>query len=681
MKKMLYTLAFVLLGMTAQAQTMNVTVGSTTDQFPATQTGEMTFRGDTQMTIMGKTYNVSEITKMWTDETKVKDNEVNVVYSGYAALVYVAGNIAQYITASVNGAHVSITQSDAITNDLINDGTFSEITYNLSGTSTDGSLTLGGIAKCTVAVNGLELTNPNGAPINITNGKRVDFSVKKGSTNTLKDGKASTDKGCLYCKGHLELKGKGVLNVYAYGSKAHGIKSGDYIEMKNCTVNILTATKDGVSCNEYFLMESGELNISGTGDDGIQCDIDNDEGTPIAASDATEGGHEDEDTGNIYLEGGSINITVTADAAKGINSEGNILISEADSSTPLTVIITTSGGGLWDSDKTKTKASACLSSDGNMTISGGTLTLTSTGNGGKGINADGSFTVNGGSTTIKTSGNAVGASSNGTLTVITSSQQLDRYDSDYKSSPKGIKVDGAIIINDGIIKVTTTGAGGEGIESKTSIEFNGGQTIVSSSDDGINASYNTTTNGSGNLTVNGGYIYVISSGNDAMDSNGNFYVKGGFIYAVGTGNPERSLDANTEQGKKLYISSGTLIAIGDLEGGAQISNGTCKYTSSWTRNSWYALYNGDNLTGAFKTPAATSTGGGGGGPWGGGSNTLKLIVYTSSTPALKSGITVSEGTSILDGMVNIDGTISGGTNVTLSNYSSNSGGPGGGGHW
>jgi hypothetical protein len=311
-----------------------------------------------------------------------------------------------------------------------------------------------------------------------------------------------------------------------------------------------------------------------------------------------------------------------------------------------------------------------------MAIYGGTLTLTSTGAGGKGISVDGSFTVNGGTTTIKTSGNAVGASSNGTLTVITSSQQLDRYNSDYKSSPKGIKVDGAIVVNDGIINITTSGAGGEGIESKTSIEFNGGQTYVSSSDDGINASYNTTTNGSGDMTVNGGYIYVISSGNDAMDSNGNFYVKGGFVYAVGTGSPEKSLDANTEQGKKLYISGGTLVAIGDLGGGAQISDGTCKYTSSWTRDSWYALYNGSDLAGAFKTPATSNTSGGGGGPWNGGSSSLKLIVYTSSTPTLKSGVTVSNGTSMLNGSVNIGGTVSGGNNVSLSNYSSTSSGGG-----
>ena len=669
MKKILYTLAFVLVGMTAQAQTLNVSVGNVTDQFPATQTGEMTFTGGTQMTIMGKTYDISQIGKMWTDQTQVKDNEVNVVYSGDAALVYVAGNIARYVTATVSGAHVSLTQSADITNDLINDGTFSEITYNLSGTSTDGSLTLDGSAKCTVAVNGLELTNPNGAPINITNGKRVDFSVKKGSTNTLKDGTASTAKACLYCKGHLELKGKGTLNVYAYGSSAHGIKSGDYLEMKNCTVNIPAATKDGVSCNEYFLMESGELNISGTGDDGIQCDLD---GT-TSTGELTD--HEDEDTGNIYLEGGTISIAVTSDAAKGIKASGDMRISETDS-TPLTVNITTSGGGVWDTDKVKTKSASCLSADGNMTISGGTLTLTSTGAGGKGINADGNLTVNGGTTTIKTSGNAVGASSNGTLTVITSSQQLDRYDSDYKSSPKGIKVDGTIIVNDGIINVTTSGAGGEGIESKTSITFNGGQTYVSSSDDGINASYNTTTGGSGDMTINDGYIYVISSGNDAMDSNGNFYIKGGVVYAIGSSGAEKSLDANTEEGKKLYIQGGTLIAVGDLESGASISGGTCKYTTSWTKNSWFALYNGGTLAAIFKTPATTSTSGGGGGPWGGGSS-QKLIVYTSGTPTLTSGVTVSGGTEICGSTLNNGGTVSGGTSVSLTTYTSSSGGGGG----
>ena len=672
MKKIFCTIAALLTIAAATAQTLNVSTGSVTDQYPASQTGKMTFTGGSTMTILGKTYLLSNITSMVTDETSVTDNQVNVVYNGTEALVYVAGNIAQYITASVSGAHVTIEQSADITNELINDGTMQEIVYNLSGASTDGSLTLGGEAKCKVAMNGLELTNPNGAPINITNGKRIDLSVKKDTENTLKDGSASSAKGCLYCQGHLELKGKGVLNVYAYGSKAHGIKSGDYMEMKNCTVNILAATKDGISCNEYFLMESGTLNISSVGDDGIQCDIDNAEGTPIAATDAAEGGHEDEDTGNIYITGGTITASITADACKGIKSEGDLNISDG------TITITTSGGGVWDADKVKTKSASCLGADGNVNISGGTLTLTSTGAGGKGINADGALTIGGGQTTITTSGNAVVASSTGTLSVVTSSSQLDHYDSDYKSSPKGIKVDGAIIVNDGVISVTCSGAGGEGIESKTSITFNGGQTYVSSADDGINASYNTDTNGSGDLTVNGGYIYCISSGNDAMDSNGNFYVKGGLVYAVGCGGAEKSLDANTEQNKKLYISGGTLIAIGDLENGASISGGTCKYTSSWTKNAWFALYNGGTLAAAFKTPATGSNTGGGGGPWGGGSSSLKLVVYTSSTPTLTSGVTVSDGTEICNGVLNIGGTVSGGSSVSLSNYSSSGGGPGGG---
>ena len=654
MKKILYTIAFVLVGMAAQAQTLNVTVGNVTDQYSAAQTGEMTFTAGTQMTIMGKTYDISQIGKMWTDDTAVKDNEVNVVYSGDAALVYVAGNIAQYVTATVSGAHVSITQSDAITNDLINDGTFSEITYNLSGTSTDGSLTLGGSAKCTVAVNGLELTNPSGAPINITNGKRVDFSIKKGTTNTLKDGTASTAKACLYCKGHLEMKGKGVLNIYAYGSAAHGIKGGDYMEMKNCTVNILSATKDGVSCNEYFLMESGELTISGTGDDGIQCDLDGETSTGETDD------HEDEDTGNIYLEGGTMNIAVTAAAAKGIKADGDMKISNGD------ITVKTTGGGAWDSDDKKTKASSCLSADGNTLISGGTLSLTSNGAGGKGINGDGTLTATGGTVVIKTSGNAVVASSNGTISTISSSQQLDRYDSDYKSSPKGIKVDGAITISDdAVISVTTTGAGGEGIESKTGISITGGQVTVNASDDAINASYNDETkgtNGAGDLTISGGMVYARSTGNDGIDANGNVYIKGGLVYAIGTSSPEVAIDANSEEQKKLYVTGGTIIAIGGLESGASLTQ-SCYSTSSWSKNTWYAMTVG-NDTFAFKTPTS-------------GGNTM--VVSGASQPTLKSGVTVSGGTSIFDGVGYTDATYTGGSSVNLSSYTSSGGGPGGGG--
>ena len=240
-----------------------------------------------------------------------------------------------------------------------------------------------------------------------------------------------------------------------------------------------------------------------------------------------------------------------------------------------------------------------------------------------------------------------------------------------------------MISDNAVISVTTTGAGGEGIESKTSIDITGGQTTVNASDDGINASKNTSTGGSGDLTISGGYVFSKSSGNDGIDANGNCYIKGGLVYAIGTTAPEKSIDANTEEGKKLYITGGTIIAVGDLENGVSISGGTCKSVSSWTANTWHALYNGGTLVAAFKTPASSGNSGGGpggwpggGGPGGGpGGGSQKLIVYTSSTPTVKSGITVIDGTEYFGGMANIGGTVSGGSDVTLSNYSS------GGGWW
>ena len=120
-----------------------------------------------------------------------------------------------------------------------------------------------------------------------------------------------------------------------------------------------------------------------------------------------------------------------------------------------------------------------------------------------------------------------------------------------------------------------------------------------------------------------------------------------------------------------------MIAVGGLERGASITGGTCKQTTSWTADTWHALYNGGTLVAAFKTPSkSTSSSGGGGRPGGGGSSSQTLVVYTSGTPTLSSGVSVSGGTKYFAGMANIGGTVSGGSSVTLSNYTS-SGGPGG----
>ncbi len=645
MKKTLFLTTALLLTIAVTAQTLNVKVGSVTYQFPAAQTGEMTYADGTSLTIMGKTFTLADVDAMTVDDSEMADGAIAVSYNGASASVTVAGNVAKYVTPVVDGAHVSIAQSSDLAE---------EITYTLSGASTDGEFYMSGSYKATIELNGLTLTNTtpvySGAAVHIQNGKRIKVKVITGTNNTLVDAVSGSQKGSLYIKGHAEFAQKGTLNVI--GHVKHGIKTGEYITLKNATVNVTSAAGDGINCGQFFLMESGTVNISGTADDGIQCDLDGDTNT----GETTD--HEDEDSGNIYISGGTIDIVVTADAAKGIKAEGDMQISGG------TIAVKTSGGGLWDSSKLKTKASACLGADGNIAISGGTMNLTSTGAGGKGVNADGAFTATGSTMIIKTSGNAVVASSSGTLSTVASSQQLDRYDSDYKSSPKGIKVDGTITISDNaVISVTTTGAGGEGIESKTSIDITGGQVTVNASDDAINASYNTDTNGSGDLTISGGYVYARSTGNDGMDANGNVYIKGGLVYAIGASSPEVAIDANSEQQKKLYVTGGTIIAIGGLESGAQLSQ-SCYQASSWSKNVWYAITVGSE-TFAFKTPAS------------GGST---LVVSGASQPALKSGVSVSGGTGIFDGAGYVNPTVSGGTSVSLSSYSGGGGsGPGGGG--
>ena len=641
MKKVYALLTALVLTIAAMGQTLNVRVGSVTYMFPASQTGDMTFADGKELTILGKTFELDNIDAMTVDDTSVTDGSIAVSYNGSSASVTVAGNVAQYVTPTVSGAHVSIVQSDDLDQ---------EITYTLSGSSTDGEFYMSGSYKATIELNGLTLTNTSpvysGAAIHIQNGKRIKVKVVTGTTNTLTDAKDGEQKGCLYIKGHAEWAQKGTLNVV--GQVKHGIKTGEYMTLKNATINVTSAVADGINCEGYFLMESGTVNISGTGDDGIQCDVEGE--TPTGET--TD--HEDEDSGNIYLQDGVVSISVTADAAKGINCEGDLRISGGD------ITVKTAGGGAWDSDKSKVKASACLGADGNISVSGGMMNLTSTGAGGKGVNGDGNFTATGGTITVKTSGQAVVATSKGSLSTVSSSQQLDRYSSNYKSSPKGIKIDGAINISgDAVISITTTGAGGEGMESKTSIDIKGGQVTVNAVDDAINASYLSSTSGTGNLTISGGRVFARSTGNDGLDANGNCYVSGGLVYAVGSSQPEVAIDANSEERKKLYVTGGTIIAIGGLESGAQLSQ-SCYSANSWNKNTWYALTIGGE-TFAFKTPSS------------GGS---RLIVSGASQPTLKTGVSVSGGTSIFDGMGYTGASVSGGSSVSLSAYTG-----GGGGRW
>ena len=360
MRKLLATLTAVgAMALGAEAQTLNVVVGHVTYAIPAAEAGYMTYDADaSSVNIMGRKFNIADITCMYVDDTPVEGNSVTVSYEGTQASVVVAGNVARYVQPSISGAHVVINQSDEV-----GDTTCGEITYGLMGKSLDGSFTLNGSYKASIELRGLALTSAMGAPLDIQDGKRVALSVKKDTENTLADATGGSQKGCIVCKGHLELKGKGTLNVE--GRAAHAIYAKEYMELKNATVNILSALKDGIHCAQYFTMESGVLTVSSVLDDGVQ----------VTYKEDTD--HDAEDTGSLTIAGGTVHVSVTAAAAKGLKADGDVWVKDG------VLTVSTSGSGLWDSEASKTKAAACIGADGSVQIDGGTLNLTSSGSGGK----------------------------------------------------------------------------------------------------------------------------------------------------------------------------------------------------------------------------------------------------------------------------------------------------------
>ena len=80
MKRTVLVWMALVLTMAATGQTLNVKVGSVVYQFPADQTGEMTYTDGTKVTIMGKTFALSDIDEMTVDGTEVKNNLVAVEY-------------------------------------------------------------------------------------------------------------------------------------------------------------------------------------------------------------------------------------------------------------------------------------------------------------------------------------------------------------------------------------------------------------------------------------------------------------------------------------------------------------------------------------------------------------------------------------------------------------------------
>lgn len=354
-------------------------------------TTEMPFSDD------GSTFTVGDLTfDTSTIDSITVVHTVYVTFSGETATVDLGH--APDVVATTDGAHVSIVSTN----------TKSELEFVLQGESSQGSLTYTGSLKCKFYLNGLNLTSDRGAAIDIQCGKRVDLILVSGTDNYLTDAAGGTQKAALYCKGHLEVEGSGSLTVK--GNTKHAIASKEYMQLKKSTgsITVTGAVSDAMHVGQYFLMSGGSLNLTGQGGDGLQVEV-------VTLSDDVTPDPDKEDNGQMYIKGGTITIEAAADdvkgikvpgnltvsggtfqlvasgnGSKGISVAGNMLVNEDDNTTLMRIRAT---GGMYEDPETE-EESRCMGIKvtGNLTVNAGTIQVSNTGSGSRGIKIDGTYT-------------------------------------------------------------------------------------------------------------------------------------------------------------------------------------------------------------------------------------------------------------------------------------------------
>ena len=452
------------------------------------------------------------------------------------------------VTVEVNGANVTVNNAN----------TAEELKTELSGSTSNGSFVYNGSFKTTIVLDGLTMTNKNAAAaIDIQCGKRVELHLKKGTTSTIVDGANGEQKAAIYCKGHLEIDKPGTLNVT--GKTGHAIAAKEYIKLKKSdgTINILGAVKDGIHCKQYYVGNGFNVNIKNVGDDGIQAELD---------------GKENEDgivDGTIVVNGG------------------------------IYLINNSTNGSTSGSDTDTAKG---MNADGNMQLNAGTINITMTGTGGKGIRVEGTYTQgtedgNGPELTIATTGSAYSSSSNtggnnnggwgfpgGGPGGWGGPGGGGGFGGSSGSDAKAIKVIGAVTVYGGTTLVTTEKDGAEGLESKTSITIAGGTHYFKCYDDCIGSS--------GIVKFTGGNTVCYSFGNDAVDSNygkkGAITIDGGNVFAYTTkGSPEEGLDCDNNS--YIVVSGGIAVSAGGSQGGGGGWGGSSSSSSIGSSTQGYYL--------------------------------------------------------------------------------------------
>lgn len=303
--------------------------------------------------------------------------------------------------------------------------------------------------------------------------------------------------------------------------------------------------------------------------------------------------------------GGTGTLTVDGNAKNGIKGAADAVITVAEvklninaaddglscddelNITGGTLSITAGGDAVKASPDTGDTENPDTTSLGNVTISGGTLTLNATEDG---IQADGDLTISGGTFHVKTNGghttaltddsaSCKGFKAGKTLTVTGGTLTVDSAD-DALHANADVSITGGTLTlaagddavhADNDLVIGTKGASStstprinitasyEGLEG-TTVTVYSGDIDVAASDDGVNAASSTLGERSDKYAINiaGGDLYI-DAGSDGLDSNNDISMTGGKVEVYGA---DAMMDAAIDYDGTFTLSGGTLFGAG-----------------------------------------------------------------------------------------------------------------------
>lgn len=324
--------------------------------------------------------------------------------SSFNTTVAIAFGTTTTISNPLSANGVTITQSG---DNITITSTVKEVAYDISGTTSNGSVKIYSDNKFQLTLNGANITSSNGPAINIQSKKRSFIVLADNTTNTLTDGTSYTAgtedmKGTIFSEGQMIFSGNGSLTVK--GNYKHAIVSDDYIRVRSGNITISGAATDGIHTNDAFIADGGTLNITAASD-GIECEegyivINDGDFTIHSGDDGIAASYDTDNTIDPYvtINGGTFSITTTE--GEGIESKSTLTVNEGTLNIKAYDDGLNAGKYIYINGGTHYVYSSnndAIDSNGPMTITGGKTIAAGSGAPEEGFDCDNNtFTITGG---------------------------------------------------------------------------------------------------------------------------------------------------------------------------------------------------------------------------------------------------------------------------------------------